>query len=260
MAITALAWASSRKESLAAMLWDRPAAMKSARSPSRRGVCLILSSPSGAGKTTLARLLLANDDRLGHSISVTTRRPRPQEREGVDYYFVSRSQFDELRSSGSLLEWAEVFGNFYGTPLDPVKAALTEGRDIVFDVDWQGAASIAGILPNDTVRVFILPPSADELSRRIYARASDPEHEIETRLKAAAVEISHWPEYDYVLVNIDLKESLAQLQAIIAAERLKRSRQVGLPDFVSALTARVGADSPSSASEEPAPGVENPRS
>lgn len=234
--------------------------MNSARSSSRRGVCLILSSPSGAGKTTLARLLLAKDDGLGHSISVTTRRPRPQEREGVDYYFVSRGQFEELRSSGKLLEWAEVFGNFYGTPLEPVKAALAEGRDIVFDVDWQGAASIAGILPDDTVRVFILPPSADELSRRIYARAADPEQEIERRLKAAALEMRHWIEYDYVLVNIDLNESLAQLQAIVAAERLKRSRQLGLPDFVAVLTAAAGSDATTAAAEEPASGAENPRS
>jgi len=234
--------------------------MSSASSSSRRGICLILSSPSGAGKTTLARLLLANDERLGNSISVTTRQPRPQEREGVDYYFVSRVQFEDMKSSGNLLEWAEVFGNFYGTPAEPVKAALAEGRDIVFDVDWQGAASIASILPDDTVRVFLLPPSADELSRRIYARASDPEHEIERRMKAAALEISHWPEYDYVIVNIDLKESLAQLQAIVAAERLKRSRQLGLPDFVSGLTQRVGADAASAAAEELAPGAENPRS
>jgi guanylate kinase len=248
-----------QRESLAAMLWERPGAMASTHSPSRRGICLILSSPSGAGKTTLARLLLARDDRLGHSVSVTTRRPRPNEREGVDYYFVSRGQFEDLKTGGRLLEWAEVFGNFYGTPAEPVEAALADGRDIVFDVDWQGAASIAGVLPNDTVRVFILPPSGEELSRRIYARASDPEHEIETRLKAAAVEISHWPEYDYVIVNVDLNESMAQLQAIVAAERLKRSRQLGLPEFVSTLTG-LGADAAPSAFAERAPGAENPRS
>jgi guanylate kinase len=195
-----------------------------------------LSSPSGAGKTTLARLLLAGDRQLGHSISVTTRRPRSQEREGVDYYFVSRSQFEELKKSGDLLEWAEVFGNFYGTPAEPVKAALANGQDVVFDVDWQGAASIAGLLPSDAVRVFILPPSAEELSRRIYARASDPEHEIETRLKAAAVEMNHWSEYDYVVVNNDIQESFAALRAILAAERLKRCRQLGMAEFVAGLT------------------------
>ncbi len=233
---------------------------KLAQAPLRRGICLILSSPSGAGKTTLARLLLAGDDRLGHSISVTTRRPRPQEREGIDYYFVSRSQFEELRSRGELLEWAEVFGNFYGTPAEPVKTALADGRDVVFDVDWQGAAAIASLLPGDAVRVFILPPSAGELSRRIYARASDPEHEIETRLKAAAVEMSHWPEYDYVLVNSHVKESLAALQAILAAERLKRCRQLGLGEFIAGLTERAAANPNAAASEDGAPGGRNPQS
>ncbi len=201
----------------------------------RRGLCLILSSPSGAGKTTLARLLLSGDETLRNSISVTTREPRPREKEGVDYHFVSRKQFEELRSSGNLLEWAEVFGNLYGTPAEPAKAALAEGRDIVFDVDWQGAASIAALLPNDTVRIFILPPSAEELSRRIHARASDPQHQIETRLKGAAVEISHWTDYDYVLVNRDVAECLAALRAILTAERLRRHRQVGLMDFVPTL-------------------------
>lgn len=227
--------------------------------PVRRGVCLILSSPSGAGKTTLARLLLASDETLRNSISVTTRQPRPKEQEGVDYYFVSRKQFEELRTGGDLLEWAEVFGNLYGTPADPVKAALAEGKDIVFDVDWQGAASIAGLLPNDTVRVFLLPPSAEELSRRIYARASDAAHVIETRLEAAAFEISHWRDYDYVIVNRDIKESLAALQAILRAERLKRHRQVGLPQFVSALTPSPGGAA-ASVPQDTAPNGQNQRS
>jgi guanylate kinase len=191
----------------------------------------------------LARLLLSSDETLQNSVSVTTREPRPREKEGVDYYFVSRKQFEALKTSGNLLEWAEVFGNLYGTPADPVKAALAEGRDILFDVDWQGAASIAALLPNDVVRVFILPPSAEELARRIHARASDSAHQIETRLKAAALEIGHWTEYDYVLVNSDVDECLAALKAILAAERLRRHRRVGLVDFVPALTsaAQFGA-------------------
>jgi guanylate kinase len=215
-----------------------------------------LSSPSGAGKTTLARRLLADDERLQNSISVTTRQPRPKEEEGVDYYFVSRDRFEQLKSAGELLEWAEVFGNLYGTPAGPVKAALAEGRDIVFDVDWQGAASIASLLPDDTVRVFLLPPSAGELSRRIYARASDPGHVIEARLQAAAAEIAHWADYDYVLVNTDIEESLAALQAILRAERMKRHRQVGLTQFVSAL---MPAD-PAFASRDDGPDGQSPGS
>ena len=201
----------------------------------RRGLCLILSSPSGAGKTTLARLLLESDPALRLSVSVTTRQPRANEKEGADYYFVSPRQFDALQSNGKLLEWAEVFGNRYGTPADPVKAALAEGQDLLFDVDVQGAASIAALLPHDAVRVFILPPSAGELARRIYGRASDSTGQIETRLKRAAAEIAHWGEYDYVLVNSSVDECFASLQAILAAERLRRHRQIGLADFVAAL-------------------------
>jgi guanylate kinase len=207
-----------------------------AASPFRRGFCLILSSPSGTGKTTLARLLLESGANLIHSISVTTRRARPQEVDGVDYFFVSQAKFHALREGGELLEWAEVFGNLYGTPAAPVRRALAEGSDILFDLDWQGAASLAALLPNDTIRVFILPPSAEELSRRIHARAADAADVIDARLKAAAIEVSHWAEYDYVLVNRDLAESLAALQAIVAAERHRRQRQHGLAEFVSKLT------------------------
>jgi len=203
--------------------------------PERRGLCLILSSPSGAGKTTLARHLLAGDASLGHSVSVTTRPSRPQEAEGVDYYFVTRDRFAAMQEASELLECAEVFGNFYGTPAEPVKAALAQGRDMLFDVDWQGAASIAKLLPNDAVRVFILPPSAEELSRRIYARASDPDHVIEARLEGAEAEISHWGDYDYVLVNRDIEESLAVLRGIITAERHRRHRQVGLKKLIAQL-------------------------
>jgi guanylate kinase len=208
--------------------------------PLRRGLCLILSSPSGAGKTTLARLLLESGAGLKHSVSVTTRPPRPGEAEGVDYFFVSRERFEQLCKQRELLEWAEVFGNLYGTPVRPIMQALEAGQDMVFDVDWQGAASIAALLPGDTVRVFILPPSAEELSRRIYGRGTDAQPVIEARLKAAALEISHWNEYDYVIVNHDVPESLAALQAILEAERHKRQRQHGLEGFVASLTSGEG--------------------
>jgi guanylate kinase len=203
--------------------------------PSRRGLCLILSSPSGAGKTTLARALLASDAGLISSVSVTTRPPRAGEEEGESYFFVSVERFEAMRGGGELLESAEVFGNFYGTPAQPVKDALAQGKDIIFDVDWQGAGSIASILPEDTVRVFILPPSAEELARRIHTRGTDAMEVIENRLRAAAQEISHWNEYDYVLVNRDVGESLSALKAILQAERLRRSRQHGLVGFVAGL-------------------------
>jgi guanylate kinase len=203
--------------------------------PARRGLCLILSSPSGAGKTTLARLLLQADETLAHSISVTTRSPRPQEQDGADYFFVSRARFEELRKNGELLEWAEVFGNFYGTPKKYVEQVLAEGRDIIFDVDWQGASSIASSFPEDTVRVFILPPSAAELSRRINARGSDSNDVIQKRLKAAADEIAHWAEYDYVLVNHEIGASLDVLRAILVAERYRRHRRPGLAVFTAEL-------------------------
>jgi guanylate kinase len=203
--------------------------------PSRRGLCLILSSPSGAGKTTLARALLASDAGLISSVSVTTRPPRAGEVEGESYFFVSVERFEAMRGGGELLESAQVFGNFYGTPAQPVKDALAQGKDIIFDVDWQGAASISSILPEDTVRVFILPPSAEELARRIHTRGTDAQEVIENRLRAAAQEISHWNEYDYVLVNRDVEESLSALKAILQAERLRRSRQHGLVGFVAGL-------------------------
>jgi guanylate kinase len=205
------------------------------RRPDRRGLCFILSSPSGAGKTTLARLLLKGDPKLRHSVSVTTRPPRAQERDGEDYHFISRERFEELKAAGELLEWAEVFGNFYGTPAATVRAALSAGEDVLFDVDWQGAAAIARLLPTDTVRVFILPPSGAELTRRIYARATDPEQVIRARLKSAAEEMSHWAEYDYVLVNRDIEECVAALRTILAAERLRRHRQLGLAEFIGEL-------------------------
>ena len=212
----------------------------------RRGLCLILSSPSGAGKTTLTRGLLASGAGLKSSVSVTTRLPRAGEVNGEHYFFVSRERFEAMRGGGDLLESAEVYGNFYGTPAQPVKEALEQGRDIVFDVDWQGAASIASLLPQDAVRVFILPPSAEELARRIYTRGTDAKQVIENRLKAAARDMSHWNEYDYVLVNRDIGESLAVLRSILEAERHKRYRQRGLPEFVAGLTGGAPpADAPS---------------
>ena len=208
-----------------------------AKGPSRRGVCLILSSPSGAGKTTLARALLASDGQLAVSVSVTTRTPRAGEKDGADYFFVSRERFEAMRGGGELLEWAQVHGNFYGTPAEPVRQALAEGRDMLFDVDWQGAAQIASHLPGDTVRVFILPPSQEELSRRIHGRGTDTLETIKRRLAGAAVEIAHWHEYDYVIVNRDIEESLPVLKAILAAERHKAQRQHGLAAFAATFTA-----------------------
>jgi guanylate kinase len=210
--------------------------MSAAYSNPRRGVCLILSSPSGAGKTTLARGLFASDASLVSSVSVTTRPPRTGEVDGESYIFVSAEHFEAMRAGGELLESAEVFGNRYGTPAKPVKDALEAGRDIVFDVDWQGARSIAAALPEDTVRVFILPPSGEELARRIYTRGTDAKEVIEARMRAAAREISHWDEYDYVVVNRDVAESLSVLRSIVEAERHKRRRQVGLAAFVLSLT------------------------
>jgi guanylate kinase len=203
---------------------------------SRRGFCFILSSPSGAGKTTLVRRLMESGSNLILSLSVTTRQPGPQERDGLDYHFVSKKEFAALRDNGELLEWAEVFGNFYGTPAGPVKKALCEGHDVIFDIDWQGAAAIAQLLPEDTVRVFILPPSHNELTRRIYARASDTHDVIATRLRSAGAEMSHWKEYDYLIVNHDIEDSLSKLKAILEAERQKRHRQMGIEQFLEALT------------------------
>lgn len=206
----------------------------------RRGLLLILSSPSGAGKTTLAKALLASDGGLRLSISVTTRPQRPNERDGVDYHFVSQSRFDELLENRELLEWAHVFGHNYGTPAQPVETALSQGLDLVFDIDWQGSASLTSQKPSDVVRVFILPPSRPELLRRIKSRNADSEEAIARRMQAADAEMSHWPDYDYVIVNTDLAESLSCLQAILQAERQRLQRQHGVDAFVQSLMLKSG--------------------
>lgn len=198
----------------------------------RRGVLFVLSSPSGAGKSTIARKLLAADADLDMSVSVTTRPIRPGEVDGVDYHFVDLPRFKDLVSEGAFLEWAHVFGQRYGTPREPVDAMLAAGRDILFDIDWQGAQQLYQLAGADVVRVFILPPSMEELERRLRARGTDPEDVIVARMARAASEIGHWDGYDYVLVNDDAESCFRRVQTILQAERLKRSRQTGLIGFV----------------------------
>ena len=203
----------------------------------RRGLMLVLSSPSGAGKSTLSRNLLEADDNLDLSISVTTRGRRPSEIEGVHYHFIDRKRFDRMREHGELLEWAEVHGNFYGTPREPVERALAAGRDVLFDIDWQGTQQIAAAMPEGLVRIFILPPSMAELRARLERRAEDGAEVIARRLAAARAEIEHWEEYDYHVVNQDLNRSFGEVRAILTAERLKRCRRPGLAPFVAKLLA-----------------------
>ncbi len=201
----------------------------------RRGLMLVLSSPSGAGKSTLARDLLAKDDAITLSVSVTTRPPREGEVDGRDYYFITQSKFDEMRDGGELLEWAEVFGNSYATPRAAVEEALADGQDVLFDIDWQGTQQLVSAMADDLVRVFILPPSAAALSERLINRAQDSSAVVAKRMAEAAKEISHWPEYDYVIINDDLEDAKASLAAILTAERLKRSRRKGLVAFTRTL-------------------------
>src|SRR5580698_4692698 len=201
----------------------------------RRGLMLVLSSPSGAGKTTLSRRLLESDSHVAMSVSATTRRPRQGEVEGKDYFFVSPSMFTGMIEGGAFLEHALVFGNHYGTPKEPVMLALAKGQDVLFDIDWQGTQQLRQQAGDDLVSIFVLPPSHSELERRLRARAQDEEHVVQQRMARANNEISHWAEYDYVVINDDLDASLEKIRTILAAERMKRGRQSGIPAFVGKL-------------------------
>lgn len=201
----------------------------------RRGLMLVLSSPSGAGKTSISRRLLERDSNLSMSVSVTTRPMRPGEREGHDYFFISAERYRAMVAQHELLEHAEVFGHFYGTPRSQVERALDVGRDVLFDIDWQGTQQLQGNARADLVSVFVLPPSAAELERRLHARAQDSEAVIAGRMAKAAEEISHWAEYDYAVLNTDLEASVGTVESILRAERARRTRQTGLADFVTRL-------------------------
>jgi guanylate kinase len=201
----------------------------------RRGLLLVLSSPSGAGKTSLARSLLASDAGIALSVSVTTRKPRPGEVDGRDYWFVNEAKFKAMADADELLEWATVFGNYYGTPRAPIEQALAEGRDVLFDIDWQGTQQLSERMAGDLVRVFVLPPSGETLEARLRTRAQDADEVVAKRMASASAEISHWAEYDYVIVNADLDHSSASLRSILAAERLRRDRMTGLSTFVRGL-------------------------
>jgi guanylate kinase len=202
----------------------------------RRGLLLILSSPSGAGKSTLARRLMEWDPSLRFSVSATTRAPRPGEVDGREYYFKSRAEFEGMVAAGEMLEHAEVFGNFYGSPKGPVEAAMKDGRDTLFDIDWQGGQQIRNsALGRDVVSVFVLPPSIAELDRRLRSRGQDSEEVIAGRMAKSQAEISHWAEYDYVIVNTDIEKAFNELLTVLQAERMRRDRQPGLAEFVRGL-------------------------
>jgi len=201
----------------------------------RRGLMLVLSSPSGAGKSTLSRRLLDTDTAIEMSVSATTRPMRRNEVEGRDYFFVAPERFEEMVKQDEFLEHATVFGNRYGTPRGPVEAALSRGKDVLFDIDWQGTQQLAQKVEGDLVRIFILPPSAGDLERRLHTRAEDSAEVVAKRMEKAADEISHWAEYDYAIINEDLDKAEAEIRTILAAERMKRQRQTGLVAFVNTL-------------------------
>ncbi|MEZ5666227.1 MAG: guanylate kinase [Alphaproteobacteria bacterium] len=201
----------------------------------RRGLMLVLSSPSGAGKTSISRAVLERDDGIDLSVSATTRAKRPGEVSGVHYHFVGKEEFGLMLNRGELLEHARVFGNYYGTPRRPVEQALAQGRDMLFDLDWQGTQQVAEAARDDLVSIFILPPSTVELERRLRSRAQDPDEVVAQRMAKAADEMSHYAEYDYIIVNTDFEDSVASVQAILRAERLRRQRQIGLGEFVKGL-------------------------
>ncbi|MBG1232031.1 guanylate kinase [Aestuariivirga litoralis] len=205
----------------------------------RRGLLFIISSPSGAGKTTLSRRLLESDKHITSSVSVTTRAARKGEVDGQHYHFISKERFDEMVAKKELLEWANVFGNFYGTPKALVEKALNEGQDVLFDIDWQGTQQLSLALQDDLVRVFILPPDADTLHDRLIGRQQDAAAIIAKRMAEAPREISHWPEYDYIVINDDQDGAYNDLVSILKAERLRKRRQIGIPDFVRTLTTRL---------------------
>jgi guanylate kinase len=209
------------------------------KATARRGLMLVLSSPSGAGKTTLSRMLLKADRNIELSVSVTTRPKRKGEKHGKDYHFIDRARFDAMVKKGQLLEWAEVFGYFYGTPRLPVQRALRAGRDVLFDIDWQGTQQLSEKVRGDMASIFVLPPSIAELERRLHTRALDDEDVIRRRMAKASGELSHWAEYDYVIINDKLERAFAEVQKILAAERMKRERQTGLTEFVRGLQAKL---------------------
>ncbi|GAA0599092.1 guanylate kinase [Caenispirillum bisanense] len=206
----------------------------------RRGLMLVLSSPSGAGKTTISRALRERDGNIAMSVSVTTRPARPGEEDGRDYHFIGVETYKRMVERNELLEHARVFDNYYGTPRGPVMDSLAAGHDVLFDIDWQGTQQLAANARDDLVSVFILPPSVGELERRLRGRAQDPEEVVRKRMAKAADEMSHWPEYDYVIVNTDVEASIASVTAILHAERLKRARQVGLAAFVNGMRGAEG--------------------
>ncbi|MEP0520948.1 MAG: guanylate kinase [Hyphomicrobiales bacterium] len=211
----------------------------SANTIDRRGVMLVLSSPSGAGKSSIARQILDKNTEIELSVSVTTREQRPSEIDGTHYHFIDQKKFTVMRDRGELLEWAEVHGNFYGTPRDPVEDALSSGRDVLFDIDWQGTKQLQEKMPEDLVRIFVLPPSIDELKSRLERRAEDTADVIARRLANSALEMEQWSEYDYVIINEKLEPSFEKVQSILHAERMRRERAIGMKMFVDGLISQL---------------------